>query len=306
MMALAIGIDIGGTKMSAGVIGSRGLVDGSVITEDTPAFTGPETIVALAVEMVNSLEGVGDASLAVGVGSAGVIGADGSILSATNSIRGWQGFGLGPSMMKELGRPVRVINDVHAAALGEARLGIGKSLESFLMVTVGTGVGGAIYRNGQFLAGVSGTAGSLGHTAARNQLPRVCTCGQAGHIEAYASGPAIELAYADATGRKSRLKEIAALAAGGEHLGGDVVACEVIHSAAAILGVGLADAMNLEDLDAVVIGGGVASIGELYLEAVRAAYAAAALPGPSRAAIHRATLGPLATVAGAGLYALQE
>ncbi len=305
MNPLAIGIDIGGTKLSVGVVGSSGLVDGSLMTESTPARQGAEAIVSLAGQMVKALHGFGDVSPTIGVGSAGVISADGSILSATNSILGWQGFDLGPAMTKEFGRPVRVINDVHAAALGESRFGVGTRLGSFLMVTVGTGVGGAIFRDGQVLVGASGTAGSLGHTAARNQLPRVCTCGQSGHIEAYASGPAIERAFADATGRKIRLKEIAVLAVGREHLGDEVVANEVIGSAAAILGVGLADALNLEDLDAVVIGGGVASIGNTYLDAVRAAFVSAALPGPSKAAILSASLGPLATVVGAGTYASQ-
>ena len=303
MMQYAIGIDIGGTKISAGVVCERGLVAGTLLTERTPAGEGPDEILRILIHMVHELDRAANCAYAIGVGTAGIVTADGGILSATDAIAGWRGFELGGSLVRALDRPVHVLNDVHAAAVGEAQLGAGRGVASFLMVTVGTGVGGSICRDGVPDFGASGASGSIGHTAARNQEPRLCPCGQIGHIEAYASGPAMERAYLDATGRDMNLREIVALARGDAT---DEVAEQVLQTGATVLGVGLADAQNLIDVDMIILGGGVASIGSKYRDAVSDAFVTAALPGPSTAKIHAARLGTEATLVGAGLYAARR
>lgn len=300
MTRYAIGIDIGGTKMSAGVVDERGLVAGTLLTERTPASEGPDEILRVLIKMVHELDRAANRTYAIGVGTAGIVTADGGIFSATDAIADWRGFELGGSLVRALDRPVHVLNDVHAAAVGEAQLGAGRDVVSFLMVTVGTGVGGAICRDGIPDFGATGASGSIGHTAARNQEPRLCPCGQIGHIEAYASGSAMERAYSDATGRDLNLREIVALARGAAD---DEVAEQVLQTGATVLGVGLADAQSLIDVDMIILGGGVASIGDEYRNAVGDAFVTATLPGPSTAKICAARLGTEATLVGAGLYA---
>ncbi len=310
MTSFAIGIDIGGTKTSAGVVDEVGLVADSLLVEPTPATDGPEAILRLLVRMVRELDEFGDSRIALGVGTAGVVSADGVIRSATNAIARWPGFELRRSLSEAVGRPVVVLNDVHAAAFGEAAVGAGRGVDAFLMVTVGTGVGGAVSRGGLPDVGATGIAGSLGHTAARGRGSEICTCGQAGHIEAYASGPAMECAFAEATGRKLGLREIVELAHTLNSSSADgpldiEAAREVLQAGAHVLGTGLADALNLIDVGLVILGGGVASVPG-YLDLVSDAFVTAALPGPSSATISAAQLGSEATLVGAGLFAMRR
>lgn len=306
MTDVRIGVDIGGTKIAVGLVDGHGIIEGTRLHESTPVRDGPGALVETVAGLIQRLGDFATDVGEVGVGTAGVVDSHGAILSSTEAISGWQGFDLRGALSSRLGRRVTVINDVHAAAVGEAHLGGGRSLPSFLMVTVGTGIGGAVFRHGEVEWGATGTAGSVGHIAARDQRPRACTCGQSGHLEAYASGPAMEQDYAEASGRAMSLVEVARRANGRDETDVDPVAQGVILSAARVLGIGLADAVNLVDVDAVLIGGGVASIGDLYLDGVRSAFAESALPGPSMARVQLAELGPDATLVGAALYAAER
>jgi glucokinase len=301
MNQLAIGIDIGGTKTSAGIVDQNGLVADTLLVERTPAREGPEGVLRLLVRMVQDLDRFGLGPLPLGAGTAGVVSADGVIRSATNAISDWPGYELRQSLVETFGREACVLNDVHAAAFGEAVLGAGRGVDSFLMVTVGTGVGGSLCRDGVPDFGATGTAGSIGHTAARNQDPQVCPCGQVGHIEAYASGPAMERAYAERTGRHLSLRDIVDIARSRDGHVVDETAWNVVSAGAAVLGTGLADALSLVDSSLIILGGGVASIPG-YRELVADAVVAAALPGPSSVALRAAQLGTEATLVGAGLF----
>lgn len=306
MTRYALGIDIGGTKIAAGLVRDDGPVAGSVTTAPTPVRGGPSAILEATSELARSVLArsfpVPGASLpvAVGVGAAGVIDRTGTVFSAVGTIPRWQGTDLRGELGTRLSADVIVLNDVHAAALGESEWGAGRGLASFVMATVGTGVGGAIIRGGELDAGITGTGGSFGHIASRMALGRMCSCGQRGHVEAVAAGPAIETAYREATGRHVSVPDLARAAASG-----DAEAAAAINDAADALGVGLADAMNMLDVAAVVIGGGIMSLGPSYLERVRRAFAEAALPGPATVPIYPAALGTAATLAGGGLAALR-
>jgi glucokinase len=205
---------------------------------------------------------------------------------------------LAANLSTELGRPVVAINDVHAAAVGEAAASP-ELTGGFLMVTAGTGIGGALYGPGALRTGATGTAGSIGHLAARGRVSRICTCGQPGHVEAYASGPAMEQTFTELSGERASLRDIALRASAG-----DPHAQATLADGAQILGIALADALNLVDYATVIIGGGVSSIGRPYLDAVTASLRQAALPGPSMARVLPARLGPGATVIGAAIHAL--
>lgn len=302
LAAAAIGIDIGGTKLAVAAIDASGALVTPVLTGPTPAAEGPEAIVAALRGMVAEVARAADlpAELPAGVGSAGVLAPGGRVLSATDAIAAWSGFELRTELEAALGRSVRTLNDVHAAALGEQRLGAARGVRSFLMATVGTGLGGALVLDGRLRVGRTGTAGSLGHIAASGRLPARCTCGQSGHLEAYVSGPALEAAYRDRTGVALSLRDL------GAARDRDAIAAEVIREGAETLGRGLADALNLLDVDCVVIGGGVAELGAPYLDVVARAMHGGALPGPSSVPLIRAQLGTRATLVGAAAYVFDE
>jgi glucokinase len=293
----AIGVDIGGTKTAVAVV-DQGGVPHHLTVFPTPALEGPDRIVAAIVAAVRDLDAEVGRNSPVGVGSAGVFDTDGAVRSATDTIRGWTGYPLAANLSTEIGRPVVAINDVHAAAVGEGAASP-RLIDGFLMVTVGTGVGGALFGPGGLRTGMTGTAGSIGHLAARGRTSRICTCGQPGHVEAYASGPAMEQTFTELTGERAALRDIAVRAAAG-----DPDAKATLDDGSQTLGVALADALNLLDYGTVVVGGGVASIGTLYLDAVTAALREAALPGPSMANVIPARLGPHATVIGAAIHAI--
>lgn len=298
MKGEALCVDIGGTKIAVAQLDEHGVI-ARKRTIRTPALAGPTSVLRAVGELVEQVAADCAPAVPVGVGSAGVIDRSGHVLSATSAITGWQGFPLAPALSAITRRPVYVLNDVHAAALAEAELGSGHMVDAFLMVTVGTGVGGALYDGGSLRRGVTGTAGSIGHLAARGQSSRICTCGQPGHVEAYASGPGMERTFTELTGEDASLRQVAALADEGHD-----AARATIAGGARTLGWGLADALNLLDYGLVVIGGGVASIGSSYLDDVEAAIRNGSLPGPSAARVVPARFGADATLVGAGLHAL--
>lgn len=307
---MIIGVDIGGTKIA--VAGFAEGADGhprmatEVLTVPTPSDEGGEAVVRDVAEVIAGLRDVAEIT-AVGVGTAGVVGADGSIASATNAIAGWAGFPLRKALADAVGVNVgvgvrvAVVNDVHAAAVAEAQIGAGAGSGSILMVAVGTGIGGAAVFVDGLRRGATGTAGSLGHVEVAMSeafAARQCPCGGRAHVEAVASGPAMEQTYLERAGLRAPLREIDGLAQSG-----DAIAIEVIAEGARFLGRALASANALLDVDTIVIGGGVAEIGSRYLDAVESSYRAVAMPGPSRARIVSAELAVNATLTGAAILA---
>lgn len=303
---MIVGIDIGGTKISVGGFehsGGRGGLQPvtAIETLPTPAQDGGDAIVSTLVDLVVRMR-TGHEVTGVGVGSAGVIGADGTITSATDAIADWAGYPLRAELQRRLGCVVTVVNDVHAAAVAESALGAGVLAGSMLMVTVGTGIGGAVVLSDGLRTGATGTGGSLGHTEIalpRELADRVCSCGVTGHVEAVASGPGLERTYRDLTGDDIGLREIAAMADRG-----DAVTVRLLADGARFLGQALASANALLDVEMIVIGGGVSQIGGRYLSDIEAAYRTRAMPGPATARIAPAALGVNASLTGAALSAV--
>jgi glucokinase len=188
------GLDLGGTKIQAVVTDGEATVLGSARRE-TPRTGGPP---AVAFELAETLRAALDDAGVEPMGLAGIgIGAPGSIDPATGTvlqvanIDGWDSpFELGPALAEELGRPVRVGNDVSVAVDAEHRFGAGRGLSSFLGVFWGTGVGGGIVMDGRHLTG-RGSAGEIGHVCAKPG-GRLCNCGLEGCVEAYAGRGALE------------------------------------------------------------------------------------------------------------------
>lgn len=187
----ALGIDIGGTKIAAGIIDLHGRVLMSEARPTQPE-AGRTAVIERVLEMAHRLVSHAQQPLAVGIGTAGQVDpTSGVILDATQRLPpDWIGTSLSEPVQQVLGLPVAVVNDVHAMALGESHFGAAYGAQNALCIAVGTGVGGALILEGQLYTGANGAAGLFGHTLFRHRGRR-CSCGRLGHLEAYVSGPSI-------------------------------------------------------------------------------------------------------------------
>lgn len=275
-MTLTIGIDIGGTKIAAGVVDSNGVL---VARRQIPTEAGnPVQVVAGITKVATEMRAAAPGASAVGVGAAGIIDVErGVVLGAPNIA--WQNVHLRAMLEERLKLPVFVDNDANAAAWGEALYGAGKGAGDQVMVTVGTGIGGGLVINGAIYRGAHGFGAEVGHMIIEGDGPP-CACGARGCFEAMASGTAIgriarERASDPAAGTLIDLAggEVAAIT--GELVGhaavdGDPFARSVLEEAGGWLGVGLASLVNLLDPDIIVVGGGAAAgTGDLLIEPAR-------------------------------------
>ena len=189
----AIGVDIGGTKVLAGVVDRDGSVL-ALVRRDTPnRSSAPGVVEDTIVDAVEELRSSYDVS-AVGVGAAGFVDLHGSVLFAPHL--SWRDEPLQQVLARRLGLPVVVDNDANTAAHAEMLFGAGRGYRHALLVTLGTGIGGAIVMDGRVLRGAHGLAGEFGHMQV---VPggRPCECGQVGCWEQYCSGKALARAAAD-------------------------------------------------------------------------------------------------------------
>jgi glucokinase len=278
------GVDLGGTKIEAIIVDEANSVLGSA-RKPTPTEGGPKDVAAEIVAALTEAAGaagVEPSELAgVGVGSPGLVdGATGTVTSARN-LPNWDGsFELGPTLSTRLGTPVVVGNDVQVATDAEFHLGAGKPYESLLGVFWGTGVGGGLILKGQPWVGRGG-AGEIGHMVVKLDGAH-CPCGRRGCLEAYAGRGAMEARArklaGDGTktdlfkvmkqrGRTRLTSSIWAYAL--EH--DDPLATELVDRAVAALGAGIASAINLIDVEAVIIGGGLGvRFGDPYAQRIAA------------------------------------
>lgn len=315
-MGLRGGIDLGGTKIQAVVVGARNAVRGQARVP-TPKDGGPDGVLqAMASTLRTAAEqaGVETAALdGVGIGSPGDVDSDaGTVTNAFNVVPDWnRTVEVAALLRKELGTPVAVGNDVRVATAAEFRLGAGKPYRSLLGVFWGTGVGGGVILNGKAWRG-RGAAGEIGHMVVRRNGAR-CTCGRDGCMEAYAGRRAMELEarHRHKSGEKTQLFKImekkgrVALTSGvwADALDdGDKLAHELIERAVQALGAGIASAMNLLDVEAVVIGGGLGSrLGDPYVERITTAMHPHLFVDTRPPAVHLAALGDLGGAMGAAL-----
>ncbi len=275
-----VGIDIGGTKIAGALVD----IDGNIVAESkvpTPA-QDPDALVDAVVALVTELS-LGREVLGVGVAAAGFIDADqANIIYAPNL--SWRNEPFKAKLQAKLPLPVIIENDANAAAWAEFRYGAGKGFQHMVMLTIGTGVGGAVIVNGQMLRGGFGIAGELGHLRV---VPngKLCGCGQHGCLESYGSGTALlkaakELANSDLE-IGSRLRELEAQA--GELTGAQVYtailekdpgALQILTELGSWLGEAIGSLTAVLDPQVVVIGGGVSAAGDLLLNPIREAYLA--------------------------------
>ena len=279
---LNVGIDIGGTKIAGGVVAD----DGRIVERlrvSTPADTG--ALAQAVADMVSDLATRHDVH-AVGVAAAGYIDRTRSVMLHAPNID-WQNEPLRAEFESRIGRAVTLENDANAAGWGEYRFGAGQGATDMVMLTLGTGVGGAVVGDGQLLIGANGSAAELGHVRfVRGGRP--CGCGQSGCLEQYASGRALQREIADIIdageigARLAAHRGASGIVAGRDLANllddGDVGALEAIRRVATALGEACGAFQAVLDPELYVIGGGVADLGERLLEPTRIAYETS-LPG---------------------------
>lgn len=297
---LRLGVDIGGTTVVAALIAE----DGRVVASSgmpTSASTGADTVLDNVAMLVDELVAATSCEIAepIGVGSAGMIdSASGRVLEATDAIAGWAGTDLAGSLSARLGgRSVRAINDVAAFVVGEMQYGAARGHEHVLAVTVGTGIGGAVVHAGGVLTGAHGAAGHIGHVpdVAATGLP--CPCGAVGHVEAVASGPAMLAGYRARGGAAADLREVVAATHEGDRAA-HATLCSGAESLGRVIG-GLVAAL---DPSVVVVGGGVAQAGEVFLEPLRATVRSVTYPRLRDVPVLAAELGTNAVAVGAAVW----
>jgi glucokinase len=270
MATVTAGVDLGGTKIQTVVLANRQVVGRS--RHPTPQTTAGEvmaTIIVALHEALASADGVQPSDLrAIGIGAPGSVdGATGHVANASNVPGFMTDVALGPTVSQAFGgTPVTVDNDVRVAVVGEYHRGAGRPYRNLLGVFVGTGVGGGLILEGKLLHG-RGSAGEIGHTTVKPG-GRLCPCGQRGHLEAYAGRLSIERTARrkHAGGTTTRLFEIME-AKGKDRVSSSVVAealerqdeltVRLVDEAIRALGVALANAQNLLDLEAIIVGGGL-------------------------------------------------
>jgi len=307
-MSLTIGVDVGGTKVAAGVVDDRGRIV-EKLRRATPAAS-PERTAAVIAEVVTELLGRHDAS-AVGVGAAGFVNASaGTVAFAPNLA--WRAEPLRTKLAGLVGRPVTVENDANASAWAEFRFGAARGHAHVIFVSVGTGIGAGFILAGRLYRGRWGMAGEPGHVRV---VPdgRLCGCGNRGCWEQYASGSALVTEARDiamrSPGGAMRMLQLAGgdpAAIGGAQVTeaareGDPAALRCFSIVGTWLGQGLADLAAILDPGRIVVGGGVSEAGELLLGPARAAFERA-LTGAGyrpRVEIAKAALGADAGIVGA-------
>jgi glucokinase len=316
-MARYGGIDLGGTKIQAVVTDEEHEVLGSA-RHPTPTTGGPADV-ALAIigAMREAAEEAGvapDALTAVGVGSPGVVDDEAGTVTSARNLPGWEGsYGLAEKLGSALTAPVGLSNDVNVATQAEFELGAGKPFRSILGVFWGTGVGGGLVLDGQLWEGRGG-AGEIGHMVVKSD-GRKCPCGRIGCMEAYAGRGAMEVRArekADA-GEKTVLFEIMEKKGKPRLSSGiweralaqdDKLAHQLVDRAVEAIGVAVASSLNLLDVDAVVIGGGLGlRLGDPYVERIREAMMPHLFADHRPPAVLLASLGDLGGALGATLLA---
>jgi glucokinase len=290
-LPLAVGIDIGGTKIAAGVVDA----DGQVLTRRDIAtpVSDRQSLVDAIIDVARELAAAHPVE-AIGVGVAGLVDRAGETVRFAAHLP-FEDEPLRGELATALGLPVVVDNDANAGGWAESRFGAARGAQDAVFVAVGTGIGGAIIIDGQLRRGWQGASGEIGHLIVERD-GRPCPCGSRGCWEQYGSGRALVRAAEEAGFEVPHGAAITAAAAAG-----DERACTVLREIGEWVGIGIAGLVAVLDPEVVVVGGGVSAAGDLLLEPARASFrtyltARGRRPEP---AVLLAALGPDAGLIGA-------
>jgi glucokinase len=281
-----LGIDIGGTKIAAGVVdsGARVLESAVVPARAAEGFAVSFAQLEAAIEAT-----MRDDVTAIGICAPGPLNPKTGVVINPPNLPGWVNVPLAERISRAYGLPCRVENDANAAGLAEALFGAARGYSTVFYVTVSTGIGSGIVLDGKIHHGKSGQAGEGGHVTIDYRSDSICGCGTPGCIEALASGTAI-----------ARRAGMPAEEVGCAAAKGDARAIGILEETALMLAAWLGSVVNLLDPDIIVIGGGVAQIGEPLFSRLRALVPARSINQfAAETPIVPAALGPHSGILGA-------
>ena len=294
-----LGLDLGGTNIKTAVVEEdrEGLRTIASSTAPAHAARGPDAVVRRLVELGHDAIGRHGPVDGAGIGVPGLFDRRSGVVRLLPNLPGpWTGHPLSASVSEGLGAPVTLVNDARAFTLAEGRMGAGRGRRPLVGVTLGTGVGGGILLDDTLHLGASGVAGEIGHQTVLPEGPR-CGCGNRGCVEALTQAEAL----ARLAGRVTAEDAFAGARDGDERC------LKAVETAAGYLGIALANVATVLGPAAIVIGGGIATVGDLLLEPVRQAVRRRAPLVPTdELEILAAALGPVAGAVGASLAALDD
>jgi len=308
---VVIGVDLGGTNLRTALLS----VDGEILDkrkEATNASEGWKKVVARLVDNITKQRETavrrGLHVAAVGVGAPGVIRMDKGVVVKSPNFPDWNNLPLRDELEKALRIPVVIENDANAAALGEQWRGAGRGINSMIMLTLGTGVGGGIVLDNKIWQGADGMAGEIGHMTL---IPdgRQCGCGNTGCLEMYASARGIVQSYREASGifEATQTSEVTSAQVYQAARNGERVARQVMKAMGSMLGIGIANLINIFNPNMIVIGGGVKDAWDLFIGATHEEIMKRAFQVPAeRTEIVPSLLGDDAGMIGSAAGALQK
>lgn len=311
----AIGIDVGATRIAAGLIDSKGRVLTDALVR-TPKERGPFGIVDAIIHAGKQIcTQVTNSEIAgIGIGLPAQIDFSRQEIEFCTNLP-IEGIDVRSLVEAAFRLPVTIDNDGNLAALGECRYGAGKKKRDLIMVTLGTGVGGGLWLRGKPYRGFRGLGAEIGHMTIDHDGP-ICPCGGKGHLESYLGAPAISAlarelaekpkgkAVYDAAGNK--LSQVTAQSLLIAAAGGDSASIEVLHDLGHKLGVALVGLVNLFNPQIICIGGGIGENADELVSAAAEVVNTEALAGRKDVEIIQATLGNDAGVLGGAALAFEE
>jgi glucokinase len=312
-----LGLDLGGSHVSVAALDTQGSMHYRS-SERIDRRAAPGVIIAQMQQLLRTAlaatDRQGNRTRAIGVGVPGVVDmAAGSVLLVPNLATQWRGIALRDQLNSELDVPVSIVNDVRAFTVAEHAHGAGIGSDDLLCMAIGTGIGGGLILQGQLYLGSEGRAGEMGHqTVDPNGLP--CGCGNNGCLETVASGPAITSAAARVVlqGIPSclgamvdhDLNRLTPEIVGQAAAQGDAAAMAIVQRAGTSIGVSMANLVSVLNPDRIVIGGGIALVGEpLFAPILEAIAARCRTVSVERLRVVPATLGVDASMIGAAVWA---
>lgn len=305
-----IGIDIGGTNLRGALVDNEGKIHKrmKILSE---AELGIDRLIENLAGFVREIS-EGEQINGIGIGIPGVIDSKNGIITQAPNISKVDNYPLRSVLIEKLGNELDVIieNDANNAALGEWWIGAAKDVNSMLMITLGTGVGGGIVLDGELWRGAQGMAGEIGHITIYPDGAK-CKCGNSGCLESYASANAIRRMVNEGLNEKDLGTVLRSTIKGGHvediprvvaeaALGGDAFSIDIWHRVGKALGIGIATLVNLFNIEMIVIGGGVSNAWDLFIDSVLEEASARALRAPMKnAKIEHALLKDDAGIMGA-------
>ncbi len=271
---LAIGVDVGGTKVAAGLVDGCGQIKShtrTAMAAHSTAAAGLNAVTSAIDSLFTADAALMSAIRGIGICSPGPLDPKTGVVVNPPNVPCWRNFPLAAEVERIYRVPVKVDNDANAAALAEVKWGAGQGCRYVFYATIGTGIGTGIIFDGKIYHGRTGAAGEGGHVSIDYRGPR-CGCGKPGCIEVLASGPAIakraRTKLAGQSAPRSKMLELAGgnieavtgVLVGKAYAGGDPLAKEVLQETVELLSLWLGNTIDLLDPDVIIIGGGVASL----------------------------------------------